>query len=404
MKRVWFFLVLIVLMGLESCAKRSETLVSGKGFLCVELDVNPSVVIYSKADEIDVSTFSLEIAQRETGLVIKTISPIGNSQGPIELASGSYTVKAYSKKFLVPAFDMPVYGGATPALIAVGNETHIGVQCTQTNAGVRISYTDAFKANHTTYTTTVRQTQGALTFTSTDAAAGRIGYFLTDRVTILVTADGQVYEQEIVLEPQKLYNIKVDDAPQPVAGELNFQVTVSTQVIEEDVEVVFPSGVVDYTEMVGSLPVASAVSVNSYTQWSNKKVTYAGQSVTVLAENPSDYIGASGGNYLIFNSAGSSFFTISGLNTASAARDMILSFGSCCLVQNYAIDKLSVSVSADGGTTFTPLSIAEDARPLNKRWARISITEGIPKVKNLFIRFDCSATGYMVDDISLKTL
>ena len=64
----------------------------------------------------------------------------------------------------------------------------------------------------------------------------------------------------------------------------------------------------------------------------------------------------------------------------------------------------TVSVSKDEGANFKQLPIASDSRPANKKWAQVSVTEGIPKTKNLVIRFDCLGTNYGIDDIRLKTL
>lgn len=73
-----------------------------------------------------------------------------------------------------------------------------------------------------------------------------------------------------------------------------------------------------------------------------------------------------------------------------AANDLVLSFGCCSFSQAYDVNNLTVSVSQDEGANFTQLPIASDARPANKKWAQVSVTEGIPKTKNLVIRFDWS--------------
>ena len=72
------------------------------------------------------------------------------------------------------------------------------------------------------------------------------------------------YEQELTLDAQTVYNVSVDDAPQSVSGNLKLDITVSTDVSEQDVAVVFPSGVVDYTETMGGVPVSVEQNVSGY--------------------------------------------------------------------------------------------------------------------------------------------
>ena len=386
------------LIGLCGCSS-TEVVEKGEGTLRVKLQLDPQVVIAVKSA--DVATFSLEISQ--DGQVVKKVSPVGAEVEPISLTAGSYSVRAYSQDFTVPAFDTPVYEGSTSATIASGNETAVAITCKQSNAGIQIEFTDTFLTNHTNYFVTVSQIAGALTFSSEDVIAGRVGYFLPGTATITVTADGVEYEQEIDLESCRLYNVTIDDAAPVVSGDLNVGITVDTNVVTEDVAVVFPSGVVDYSETMGGIAVSSQVVVAGYTGWANKKVTYDGLNVYVAAEsNFSDtYSGASGGNYLLLRQSGA-WFSVSGINTSAAASDMVLSFG-CRAESSCDLNtSLVVSVSQDG-VDFTPITAEE--QQINARWKAISYTENIPRAENLTIRIESkTSVRCMIDDLSLKTL
>ena len=386
------------LIGLCGCSS-TEVIEEGEGTLRVKLQLDPQVVIAVKSA--DIATFSLEISQ--DGQVVKKVSPVGAEVEPISLTSGSYSVRAYSQDFTVPAFDTPVYEGSTSATIASGNETAVAITCKQSNAGIQIEFTDTFLTNHTNYFVTVSQIAGALTFSSEDVIAGRVGYFLPGTATITVTADGVEYEQEIDLESCRLYNVTIDDAAPVVSGDLNVDITVDTNVATEDVAVVFPSGVVDYSETMGGIAVSSQVVVAGYTGWANKKVTYDGINVYVAAEsNFSDtYSGASGGNYLLLKQSGA-WFSVSGINTSAAASDMVLSFG-CRAESSCDLNtSLVVSVSQDG-VDFTQITAEE--QQINARWKAISYTENIPRAENLTIRIESkTSVRCMIDDLSLKTL
>ena len=386
------------LIGLCGCSS-TEVIEKGEGTLRVKLQLDPQVVIAVKSA--DVATFSLEISQ--DGQVVKKVSPVGAEVEPISLTSGSYSVRAYSQDFTVPAFDTPVYEGSTSATIASGNETAVAITCKQSNAGIQIEFTDTFLTNHTTYFVTVSQIAGALTFSSEDVIAGRVGYFLPGTATITVTADGVEYEQEIDLESCRLYNVTIDDAAPVVSGDLNVDITVDTNVVTEDVAVVFPSGVVDYSETMGGIAVSSQVVVAGYTGWANKKVTYDGLNVYVAAEsNFSDtYSGASGGNYLLLRQSGA-WFSVSGINTSAAASDMVLSFG-CRAESTCDLNTSLVVLVSQDGVDFTQITAEE--QQINARWKAISYTENIPRAKNLTIRIESkTSVRCMIDDLSLKTL
>ena len=344
-------IISLLLISAAGCSEHASE--EGTGRLQIRLDVDPSVTV-SRTKSSDATAFTLEISR--DGDIVRTISPIGETPDPIELTAGDYLLTAYSEPFETPQFDTPVYGGSAPTRISVGKQSEASVSCAQTNAGVRISY----------------------------------------------TAGAAQYEQELTLEARKLYLIEIDDTPEPTSGRLSVSITVSTDVTEEQVQILFPSGRIDYLETMGAATVSTATQVAKFTGWSYAEAEYAGAGVTVSAQNPSSaYVGASGGNNLTFNSSGA-YFTISGLNASLASSAPVLQFGCANSEQGYKPGELTVSVS-DGGGTFTPLIIGDDARPTNKRWAQITLSDGIPHAKNLIVRFESRAAGYQIDDIALTT-
>lgn len=388
-------IISLLLISAAGCSEHASE--EGTGRLQIRLDVDPSVTV-SRTKSSDATAFTLEISR--DGDIVRTISPIGEAPDPIELTAGDYLLTAYSEPFETPQFDTPVYGGSAPTRISVGKQSEASVSCAQTNAGVRISYTDDFAAAHPVRSASVRQIEGILNFEGDDAE--RTGYFLPGSATLVVTAGKAQYEQELTLEARKLYLIEIDDTPEPTSGRLSVSITVSTDVTEEQVQILFPSGRIDYLETMGAATVSTATQVAKFTGWSYAEAEYAGAGVTVSAQNPSSaYVGASGGNNLTFNSSGA-YFTISGLNASLASSAPVLQFGCANPEQGYKPGELTVSVS-DGGGTFTPLIIGDDARPANKRWAQITLSDGIPHAKNLIVRFESRAAGYQIDDIALTT-
>lgn len=161
-----------------------------------------------------------------------------------------------------------------------GATKDVALECTQTNAGVKINYSDDFKAQHTSYSTRIAHSTGTLDFSGSDA--GRTGYFPTGYVDLIVTADGKEYTQAIQLKARRLYTITVKDANVPVtSGHANISISVSTDVTNENVEITFPENGGNtggdggtrqtiYGENIGSTDVTSSALVLSFKGWRTK--------------------------------------------------------------------------------------------------------------------------------------
>ena len=223
--------VLPLLLLASGCSKdRNEP--RGNGTLNIRLEMDDRIDLVAtqacntKATP-DLGAFTLEVTQDET--VVHKIPTLGANTSPsLTLEAGDYTVSAYSQPFAAPAFDTPVYGASQLLTIMAGATKDVALECTQTNAGVKINYSDDFKAQHTSYSTRIAHSTGTLDFSGSDA--GRTGYFPTGYVDLIVTADGKEYTQAIQLKARRLYTITVKDANVPVtSGHANISISVSTR-------------------------------------------------------------------------------------------------------------------------------------------------------------------------------
>ena len=275
--------VLPLLLLASGCSKdRNEP--RGNGTLNIRLEMDDRIDLVAtqacntKATP-DLGAFTLEVTQDET--VVHKIPTLGANTSPsLTLEAGDYTVSAYSQPFAAPAFDTPVYGASQLLTIMAGATKDVALECTQTNAGVKINYSDDFKAQHTSYSTRIAHSTGTLDFSGSDA--GRTGYFPTGYVDLIVTADGKGYTQAIQLKARRLYTITVKDANVPVtSGHANISISVSTDVTNENVEITFPanggntggdsgSRQTIYGENIGSTDVTSPALVLSFKGWQNQ--------------------------------------------------------------------------------------------------------------------------------------
>lgn len=327
--------VLPLLLLASGCSKdRNEP--RGNGTLNIRLEMDDRIDLVAtqacntKATP-DLGAFTLEVTQDET--VVHKIPTLGANTSPsLTLEAGDYTVSAYSQPFAAPAFDTPVYGASQLLTIMAGATKDVALECTQTNAGVKINYSDDFKAQHTSYSTRIAHSTGTLDFSGSDA--GRTGYFPTGYVDLIVTADGKEYTQAIQLKARRLYTITVKDANVPVtSGHANISISVSTDVTNENVEITFPanggntggdsgSRQTIYGENIGSTDVTSPALVLSFKGWQNQTgsgISYSGSGRidSQSALQSASYSGASGGNYLTLSA------TTSSTSPASAPRDTV---------------------------------------------------------------------------------
>ena len=405
--------VLPLLLLAAGCSKdRNEP--RGNGTLNIRLEMDDRIDLVAtqacntKATP-DLGAFTLEVTQDET--VVHKIPTLGANTSPsLTLEAGDYTVSAYSQPFAAPAFDTPVYGASQLLTIMAGATKDVALECTQTNAGVKINYSDDFKAQHTSYSTRIAHSTGTLDFSGSDA--GRTGYFPTGYVDLIVTADGKEYTQAIQLKARRLYTITVKDANVPVtSGHANISISVSTDVTNENVEITFPanggntggdsgSRQTIYGENIGSTDVTSPALVLSFKGWQNQTgsgISYSGSGRidSQSALQSASYSGASGGNYLTLSA--NNKFNISGLSTTGYSSPAF-TFGLACATAGFDPAQLEVYVnSADAADDGTPLSYTYES---NGEWMLCTVSTGIPSGENLRIRI-VSQASFRLDDFKL---
>jgi hypothetical protein len=181
--------------GFLSLSAQVDARVRFKGALIVD---NYDVKIVSKTD----ANFSYS----------NKVSTIGTN--PVELAVGEYTVKVNSSSVILPDFDLPTYGVSQDFVITAGNTTNLSLVCKQTNAGVKVGYSDAFRKyctdNSLVYSTTIEQNGSSLTYANTET---RAGYFNPGNVNVTVSVGDKEYTSTLTLAAQDLVNLAIDLAP-----------------------------------------------------------------------------------------------------------------------------------------------------------------------------------------------
>lgn len=210
MKHFAFTPIVASLLLLFTGCSKDRNPSGGTGTLNIQLEMDDHIDLITRTATTkatpDLTTFTLEVVQGEE--IVEKLPTIGSNTSPsLTLAEGDYTVKVYSQPFTAPEFDLPVYGASQDFSILAGETKAVALECVQTNAGVVINYSDAFQSQYSTYSTRITCASGSLDFSGSNAS--RTGYFPAGYVTLTITADGQEYEQEILLKGQRLYNIGI---------------------------------------------------------------------------------------------------------------------------------------------------------------------------------------------------
>lgn len=393
MKHFAFTPIVASLLLLFTGCSKDRNPSGGTGTLNIQLEMDEHIDLITRTATTkatpDLTTFTLEVVQGEE--IVEKLPTIGSNTSPsLTLAEGDYTVKVYSQPFTAPEFDLPVYGASQDFSILAGETKAVALECVQTNAGVVINYSDEFQSQYSTYSTRITCASGSLDFSGSNAS--RTGYFPAGYVTLTITADGQEYEQEILLKGQRLYNITIKADPLPVTtGNANISISVSTAVTNEDMEITFPTtsggdpeepetGTKQtlFSENLGDTPVSSG-------------------KIEALSEYASSgYSNASGGNYLLLSNGNK--FNIEGLNTTGYT-SLTFTFGLYCMTGSFDPSQLTL-YAAEAGS-------AEDGTPLSysyqsgSDWMLCTVSSSIPTSDNLRLRL-ISNGAFRIDDLTLS--
>lgn len=377
-----------------------------KGTLVIKMQVDERVDYLSKASGTtpQPSDLTLEILDGETS--VEKFAPIGNANKEISLSPGDYKVRAYSAEFSAPAFDKPVYADEEQVSIPSGGTAAASLECIQSNAGVKIAYSAAFKQAHSDYATEIVQNGLKLAYRGADET--RTGYFLPGRATLTLTVDGVSHRQELTLQPQRIYTVNIEDEALP-SGSVGINLSINSSYTEENLQVFFPADPatpqppegtrkVLFSENFGTKATTDTY-LNSYDGWENTSVSYSGTTLMIVKPSSESmlYPDASGGCCLFYSLSNRSF-TVSGINT-SGATSLVLTFG----LSNSAGGTLSASdieVSVDENESGIPLTLTPTVTAYDK-WSLVTVSSGIPATALLTLNITAKRNNMLVDDLRI---
>ena len=179
-------LVLMFLSLLSACGKSGSL---GEGELRISFD-EASVGLTRTDQEIpDTSDFILYVADSDGEVIYE--GKYGDSPEVMNLAAGSYVVRAVSCEFRKPAFSLPQFGDEQCVVVPEGGVVNLRLLCRQMNAGVRLKVASGFLAAFPSSALLLRSQDGSLTYSYSEK---RIAYFRPGNISLVMTqgADDKV--------------------------------------------------------------------------------------------------------------------------------------------------------------------------------------------------------------------
>lgn len=133
------------------------------------------------SESIDTNRFLLDL-RNSAGEVIYS-GAYGDSPEKFELPADSYTVRAVSSDFNVPAFSAPQYGDEQCVVVPSGKAIGVKLNCTMMNCGICLKVASGFLTQYPKSSLFVKSDDGRLPYSYTER---RIAYFRPGKISLLM--------------------------------------------------------------------------------------------------------------------------------------------------------------------------------------------------------------------------
>jgi hypothetical protein len=152
----------------------------------VESCLVDGVYLKSGNFNLDTNTFILSVYSSEGEKIYD--GPYGQKPKEFVVNSGGYDVSIYSQKFTAPKFSTPVLGDVKTIVVNDGEQAEVTFNCKQTNAGIRLKFTDEFKKQFTGTGLNIVQGGNKLLYEFTQT---KFAYVLPGNVDFTYTKNGK---------------------------------------------------------------------------------------------------------------------------------------------------------------------------------------------------------------------
>lgn len=110
----------------------------------------------------DSNSFILTVTSQDGRTIYSGL--FGDSPQTIFTQPGTYSVSAVSCIFQEPVFETPQYGDEQLVVVEAGKTSYVQLECAQTNAGMKILFSSAFRSNYPDGVLYLKSAQGKLMY------------------------------------------------------------------------------------------------------------------------------------------------------------------------------------------------------------------------------------------------
>lgn len=144
--------------------------------------------VFTRATESipDTSDFLLTITDASGKTVYN--GTFGACPESLDVASGSYVIKALSSEFSNPAFSTPQYGDEQCVVVPSGGVADVKLTCRQINSGVQLNVDESFLSGCPDGVLFLKSSQGKLMYSYRET---RIAYFQPGDVSLILSQGGK---------------------------------------------------------------------------------------------------------------------------------------------------------------------------------------------------------------------
>lgn len=174
-----FFIIPIAVAALVACDRVVQGPDAENGTMVISF-------IGTRAEVPDTNGFLLSVV--DAGGKACYSGKYGDAPEKLDLAPGSYTVRAVSREFREPLFDSPQYGDEQVVVVESGKVVAVHLACSQMNAGLKLRLGETFLVNYPGGTLYAKSSTGLLMY---DYSETRTGYFQPGLVWLELSCGGE---------------------------------------------------------------------------------------------------------------------------------------------------------------------------------------------------------------------
>ena len=226
-----FTLSILLPFLLISCERFGESATEPKGELRISFQQSTETLTRSYSEVPDTSDFILTIKGSDGTIVYE--GRFGDCPEKLDVAGGTYSIRAVSGKSAKPAFNSPIFGDEQCIKIMAGGTVNVKLLCTQLNAGIKLIVSKNFLTECPDGVLILRSAEGSLMYSYSET---RTAYFQPGTVSLILNTGGSdevLMTRELMGRDMLSIRIDVSVSDKELTEGINMQIDTSRVWMEE---------------------------------------------------------------------------------------------------------------------------------------------------------------------------